>query len=122
MSGKNYQDLTAWQEAMNLVELIYKLTKDFPREEQYCLITQLRRAAISIPSNIAEGQGRRAEKEFSYFLKIAHGSLREVETQILIAKRLGYLTEDTAQNVAEHSARVGRLITGLINSLENRAK
>jgi four helix bundle protein len=121
MAGKNYQDLTAWQEAMNLVESIYKITKQFPKEEQYCLVTQIRRAAISVPSNIAEGQGRRAKKEFSYFLKIAHGSVREIETQLFIAKRLQYIDETVTRDVIEQAARVGRLVTGLINSLDDAA-
>ncbi len=119
MVGKNYQDLTTWQEAMSVVESIYKLTKQFPKEEQFCLVTQLRRAAISVPSNIAEGQGRRAKKEFSYFLKIAHGSVREIETQLIIARRLQYLDETATPDVMEQAARVGRLITGLINSMDD---
>jgi four helix bundle protein len=119
MAGKNYQDLTTWQEAMNLVESIYKLTKRFPKEEQFCLVTQLRRAAISVPSNIAEGQDRRAKKEFYHFLKIAHGSVREIETQLIIARRLQYLDETATREVMEQVALVGRLITGLMNSLND---
>jgi four helix bundle protein len=120
MPSRNYQDLTAWQEAMALVEVVYKVTRDFPKEEQFCLVAQIRRAAISIPSNIAEGQGRRAPKEFARFLQIAHGSLREVETQLLIAKRLEYLTKVSAAEIMERAGCVGRLITGLINSLRSR--
>jgi four helix bundle protein len=118
MSIRNYQDLIAWQEAMNLVEAVHKTSKLFPREEQFCLIAQIRRAAISVPSNIAEGQGRRADKEFARFLHIAHGSLREVETQTLIAKRLGYVADPAVSQMMELSAQVGRLITGLINTLQ----
>src|SRR5690242_7767330 len=91
MSGQNFQNLKAWQLAMNLVEAIYASTRSWPREEQYGLIAQVRRAAVSIASNIAEGQGRLSRKEFVRHLSIAHGSLREVETQLLIAARLAYM-------------------------------
>ena len=118
MASRNYQDLTAWQEAMALVEQVYQVTRAFPKEEQFCLVTQIRRASISIPSNIAEGQGRRAVREFARFLHIAHGSLREVETQILIAQRLNYVDENTTAGIIEQTSRIGRLITGLIKSLQ----
>ena len=88
MAGKNYRDLIAWQKAMDLVEMVYKVTGQIPREELYGLTNQLRRAVVSIPSNIAEGQGRNSTNDFKRFLIISHGSLREVETQILIAERL----------------------------------
>ena len=90
---RNYCDLVAWQKAMDLVESVYKATSQFPKEEVYGLTNQLRRAAVSVPSNIAEGQGRRSDNDFRRFLAIGHGSLREVETQVLIAQRLHYLTE-----------------------------
>ena len=85
MKVKNYQDLIAWQRAMDLVELVYKASTRFPREELYALTSQVRRAAVSIPSTIAEGQGRRTTSDFLRHLSIAYGSLREVETQLLIA-------------------------------------
>ena len=78
MTVKNYQDLIGWQKAMDLVEVVYHLTKRFPSEELYGLTSQVRRAAVSVPSNIAEGQGRNSTNEFARFLSIAHGSLREV--------------------------------------------
>ena len=117
MGGKNYRDLIAWQKAMDLVEMIYKATENFPKEEIYGLTAQIRRAAISIPSNIAEGQGRTSKKEFQNFLSIAHGSVREVETQVLIAQRLLYLPDDEVETVLKLAAEVGRLINGLLNSL-----
>lgn len=117
MTVRNYSDLIAWQKAMDLVELVYAFTKGFPKEEQYGLTNQVRRAVVSIPSNIAEGQGRRSTNEFLRFLSIAYGSLREVETQALIAARLGYLQEADTQNLIELASEVGRLINGLINSL-----
>ena len=120
MSGKNYRDLVAWQKAMDLVEMIYELTKGFPKEELYGITSQIRRAAVSIPSNIAEGQGRTSTKEFQNFLSIAHGSVREVETQVLIAQRLRYLQDGEAQKVLALAGETGRLINGLLNSLSKR--
>ena len=120
MSGKNYQDLIAWQKAMALVEMIYQVTRQFPREEIYGLTGQIRRASVSIPSNIAEGQGRTSNKEFQNFLSIAHGSLREVETQILIVQRLGYLPYKEVQAILGLAGETGRLINGLLNSLSKR--
>lgn len=88
MKVKNYRGLIAWQKAMDLVEEVYRATREFPREEVFALSGQLRRAVVSIPSNVAEGQGRWSTKEFLHHLSISYGSLREVETQVLIAYRL----------------------------------
>ena len=93
MKVKSYQELIAWQKAMDLVEDVYRASKSFPKEETYALTSQIRRAAVSVPLNIAEGQGRRTTSDFLRHLSIAYGSLCEVETQILIAVRLRYLTE-----------------------------
>ncbi|MBI3696393.1 MAG: four helix bundle protein [Acidobacteria bacterium] len=112
MASRNYSDLIVWQKAMNLVEAVYKASKDFPTDEQYGLTIQMRRAAVSIPSNIAEGQGRRSHRSLS----IAHGFLRELETQLLIAGRLKYIPEKELQ-LMEMAAETGRLITGLSNSI-----
>ena len=120
MGVKNYSDLIAWQKAMELVELIYKATAQFPKEEVYGLTNQLRRAAVSVPSNIAEGQGRGSANDFRRFLAISYGSLREVETQILIAKRLHFLTDAQAERVMTLAGEIGRLINGLSNSLEGK--
>ncbi|MGE0682723.1 MAG: four helix bundle protein [Candidatus Binatia bacterium] len=119
MSGQNYRDLVAWQQAMDLVDLIYRLTKGFPREEVYGLTSQLRRAAVSVPSNIAEGQGRRSKAEFRKFLAIAHGSIREVETQVMIACRQGYLTQEQETEALALASRTGRLIQGLLNKFSD---
>ena len=100
-----------------MVEMVYTLTKQFPSEERYGLTSQLRRAVVSIPSNIAEGQGRYSANEFNRFLSIAHGSLREVETQILIAVRLQYLEETETQPAQQLCEETGRIINGLIKSL-----
>ena len=120
MGGRNYQDLLAWQKAMELVEIVYRCTRRLPKEEMYGLTNQLRRSAVSIPSNIAEGQGRGSIKEFLHFLAIAHGSLREFETQLMIAARLRYVTSDDLSRALELAAEVGRLVTGLANSLRKR--
>ncbi len=117
MSIRDYRDLIVWQKAMDLVEAIYRLTRAFPKEELYGLTSQVRRAAISVPSNIAEGQGRRTRAGFVQFLSIASGSVKEVETQILIAERLAYVKQADASAVLELAAQVARLISGLWNSL-----
>jgi four helix bundle protein len=117
MGSQNYRDLVVWQKSMDLVEVIYRLTKKVPKEELYGLTSQLRRASISIPCNIAEGQGRTGKIEFIRFLRIAYGSLREVETQVLIAIRLEYIGQDILRPTLERTAEVGRLLNGLIKSL-----
>jgi|SRR5581483_1545468 len=115
---QNYRDLIAWQKAMDLVERVYSATASFPPDERFGLTAQIRRAVVSVPSNIAEGQGRRSRSEFGHFLSVAHGSLREVETQLLIAIRLHFLDEAIAESVLSLSDEVGRLIGGLARSLE----
>jgi len=117
---KSYRELIAWQKAMDLVVGVYEGTKAFPREELYGLTSQLRRAAVSIPSNIAEGQGRRSSKEFIRFLSIAYGSLQETETQIILATRLGYLESAQEAQLLEQCAEVGKLINGLTNALHRK--
>jgi four helix bundle protein len=117
MMVRNYRELIAWQKAMDLVVLVYKATAALPPEERYGLTSQARRAAVSIPANIAEGQGRNSTREFLNFLSIAHGSLREVETHVLIAQRLNYLDEQVTGAVMDLASEVGRLVNGLSNSL-----
>ena len=117
MTVKNYRELIAWQKAMDLVELVYRHSMVFPREEIYGLTQQLRRAAVSIPSNIAEGQARRSTNEFIHFLSIAMGSLAEAETQIMIGRRLEYLNDEQMNELLTLSAEVGRITNGLRNSL-----
>ena len=118
MAVRNYSELIVWHKAMDLVAMVYASTKAFPKEELYGLTNQLRRAVVSIPPNIADGQGRRSTNEFVRYLSIAHGSLREVETQILIAERLGYFEELALRELMNSASEVGRLINGLINSLK----
>ncbi len=117
MKVRNYQELIVWQRAMDLVERVYLASRHFPREETYGLTSQIRRAVISIPSNIAEGQGRRTTPDFVRHLSIAYGSLREVETQILIATRLNYLNTAMCDDLTKITAEVGRLLNGLVASL-----
>ena len=118
--NKSYRDLVAWQKAMDLVNAIYEITALFPKEELYGLTSQLRRAAVSVPSNIAEGQGRRGPVELKHFLRQASGSLMELETQVMIAERLCYVTQDSAIGILGLSAEVGRLLHGLMNSLDKK--
>src|SRR5476649_2593013 len=108
---KHYKDLLVWQKAIALVTQVYVVMRGFPREELYGLTSQIRRAAVSVPSNIAEGQGRRTAGEFRQFLGIAKGSLAELDTQLLIAQNLRYLTDPNP--VLEQLCEVGRMLSGL---------
>ncbi len=118
MPARNYADLIAWQKAMDLVEETYRVSARFPKEEVYGLTSQLRRSAVSIPSSIAEGQGRRTKQEFAHYLSIAYGSLREAETQFLIAERLEFLDHETCERLMTAAGEVGRLINGLRAGIE----
>ena len=118
---KRYTDLVAWQKAMDLVQEVYQVTKTFPKEELYGLTSQLRRSAVSVPSNIAEGHCRNGRREFVHHLSIALGSLGEVETQMLIAHRLGYLDKNTVASLMDQAAEAGRVVVGLMHSLERHA-
>lgn len=111
--------MIAWQKAIELVARSYEITQSFPREEQFGLTQQLRRAVVSVAANIAEGNGRGTPKEFIRFLTIASGSLTEFDTHFVIAKRLGYLNEATLEEVVRQIEEVGRIITGLRKSLES---
>jgi four helix bundle protein len=115
MSGA-YTDLEVWQAAMNLAEDIYRITKAFPKEETYGLTIQLRRASVSVPSNIAEGKGRSSDKELAQFLCHSRGSLFEIETQVKLANRLGYLDAQQAESILGKAARVGQLLNGLLRA------
>jgi four helix bundle protein len=120
MSG-TYSDLKAWQASMDLAVEIYACTRSFPKEELYGLSSQLRRAVVSIPSNIAEGKGRSSDKELTQFLNHARGSLFEVETQILLAERLGYLDGVQHEKLCLRTSEVGRLLNGLIKAVTVQA-
>jgi four helix bundle protein len=103
-----------WQKAMDLVTDIYRCTRSFPRDETFGLVAQMRRSSVSVPSNIAEGKGRRTNKELVQFLFNARGSLLELQTQISIAERLSYLREGDAASLEEGAARVAQLLNGMI--------
>ena len=118
MSFKNYRDLEVWQKAMDLVVECYQITKKFPKSESYGLASQLQRAAVSIPANIAEGRERQYTKEFLQHLSIAYGSLAELETIIQIAARLKYIDVNQLKQVLDKTAEVGRMLNGLRRSLQ----
>jgi len=115
---RNYRELIVWQKAMELVELVYQITKSFPKEELYGLTNQVRRAVVSIPSNIAEGQSRRSTAEFKNFLSIAQGSRAEVETQIMIAQRLHYISQQQMDQILALSEEIKRMIYSLRAKLD----
>jgi four helix bundle protein len=112
-----YQGLTIWQKSMDLVVLVYQLVKLLPKEETYALSDQLRRAVVSIPSNIAEGYGRGTAKEVRYFLTVARGSKSEVETQLMICERLGYLHSDQIQKPLQLCDEIGKMLYSLTTKL-----
>jgi four helix bundle protein len=118
--SRNYQDLIAWQKAVEYVQVVYLATRSFPADERFGLTSQLRRSAVSVPSNIAEGQGRGTPPEFARFLRVAHGSLRESETNLIIAKRLGFLDPASADSALALAGEVGRLIQALTKSTAAR--
>jgi len=113
----SFRDLRVWQEAMKLASEIYRTTAEFPRHELYGLSQQMRRAAVSVPSNIAEGKGHRSNREFTNFLLHARGSLLELQTQMLSAGDLQYLGQDVLQKLGSRADHVGRGLNGLINSI-----
>ena len=119
--GQSYRELLVWQKAMDLVTDIYNITKVFPRDEAFGLTSQLRRASIYVPTNIAEGQARYSPQEFHYFLGRARGSLVEVETEIMIAHRLGLITVGTKDQLLLRTTEIGKMISGLAGSIRPAA-
>jgi four helix bundle protein len=117
MKVKYYKELIVWQRAMELVKEIYNLTKKLPKEEKFGLTSQMQRAAVSIPSNIAEGQARNGTKEFVQFLSIATGSKAELQTQLLICVDIGYLLESDINNAMNLSEEVGKMLFSLVKNL-----
>ncbi len=120
MTVQHYRELKVWQAAMSLAEQCYAATKSFPREELFGLTSQIRRAAASVPANIAEGQGRQHTKEFLNFLSVARGSLMEVETHLLLSQRVGLLNQSTLDSLLTVSAEISRMLSGLRRALEKR--
>lgn len=120
MEVKSYKDLEVWQKAMDLVLKCYQTTKSFPKSEVYGLASQLQRAAVSIPANIAEGRERKYSKEFVQHLSIAYSSLAELETHIQIAQRLNYISSAEMEKLLGKTSEIGRMLNGLRNSIEKR--
>ena len=117
---RHYRDLVAWQKTMALAKRVYGATELLPKSEDYGLKQQLRRAAVSVPSNIAEGYGRGSRRDYVNFLRTARGSLYELETQVLLAQSLDYLTRRQAESLLEDSAECSRVLNGLIGSLSGK--
>jgi four helix bundle protein len=118
MRVKQFRNLQVWQKSMELARQVYRLTKQFPKEEMFGLTSQMRRAAISVPSNIAEGQGRLTDRAFSLFLGHSRGSLFELETQAELAESLGYMKKEQLDKLLAASSEVGRMLNGLLNSMK----
>lgn len=118
--SESFRDLIAWQKAMDLVAEVYRSTEGFPSRERYGLTNQLRRASISVPSNIAEGRGRASRKEFIQFLAQARGSLLEVQMQLELSLRLGYLERQAFSRLDQSAAEVGRILNGLIGKIRSK--
>ena len=118
MKVNSYRDLIVWQKAMDAAEMIYQVTKQFPKEETYGLTNQIRRAAVSIPSNIAEGQERKSTPDFKRFLLISQGSRAEVETQLMLAQRLNYLTQEQLTPILNLLAEISKMTNSLRDKLK----
>ena len=119
---RSYKDLVAWQKSMDLVTAVYRASQGFPKEEICGLVSQIRRSAVSVPSNIAEGHARTSRKEFQYFLSNARGSLAELETQLTIAHQLAYIDETVINQLLDRLGEVGRILNGLLTALKRSSK
>ena len=117
----SFKDLVAWQKGVGLVKEIYRLTEKFPRKELYGLTNQMRRAAVSVPCNIAEGQARFSNQEFRHFLRNTKGSLAELETQAVIAHELGFIDADDRSNIVALIVTEQRVVSGLLASIERKS-
>jgi four helix bundle protein len=117
----SYRDLKVWQRSMKLALRIYATTSQFPKQELYGLVSQMRRAAVSIPSNIAEGKGRLTDRDRTHFYLQARGSLLELETQILIAQQLNYVSQPGSELLLQLSSEIGRMLNGLLDTISPHA-
>lgn len=122
MSNKilSHRDLLVWQKSVDLVDLLYEMTDSFPKHELYGMSSQLRRAGVSVPSNIAEGNGRGTTQDYIRFLFTSYGSLMEVDTHVHLAQHRNYIRQGDEDRVIERLSEIGRMLNGLINSLERR--
>ncbi|MDE6338481.1 MAG: four helix bundle protein [Muribaculaceae bacterium] len=118
--ASDFKNLLVWQKSMDLTCAIYQVSQNLPLNEKYSLTDQMRRAAVSIPSNIAEGQGRCSQNEFYRFLTISHGSLKELETQLLICERLNYLRQEDINNCMSLISEIGKLLGGLLSKIKSQ--
>ena len=116
-----YKELKVWQKSIDLVVDIYKATAEFPKDERFGLISQTQRSAVSIPSNIAEGAGRNSDKEFVHFLAVSNGSSYELETQILVAERLNFISRDTSDNICNQLDEIQKMNYNLQRTLSNKS-
>ena len=121
MEVKSYKDLIVWQKTMGLVAFVYEITRNFPKEELYGLVSQMRRCAISILSNIAEGRGKQSSKEFVRFLDIAYGSASELETQVLISQRIGYLDQSIVESICSKITEISKMLHSMKVSVTEKA-
>jgi four helix bundle protein len=117
---QTHKNLTVWQKSITLVAEVYRITRVFPKEEIYCIVSQLRRAAISIPSNIAEGSARKYTKEYIQFLYVSLGSAVELETQLIISVNLDFIKQEKAESIQSQLEEIIRMLKGLIKSLSGR--
>lgn len=117
---KTHKDLVVWNDAISFVTTVYKATETFPTEEKFGLINQIRRCAVSIPSNIAEGAARKSNKEFAHFLSIALGSIAELETQLIIACNLNYLITNDFENLIQQLTKIRKMTLGLRSNVNNK--
>ena len=116
--GGSYRSLAVWRKSMDLAVQVYEVTARFPPEERFGLVAQMRRAAVSVPSNIAEGYGRDSQGAFAHFLRIAQGSLKELETQTILAERIGMMSQDD-DLILNRSDEIGRMLRGLIRKVSS---
>jgi four helix bundle protein len=122
MSMSSYQNLIIWQKAIDLVKQIYTITNNFPKSELYGLTSQIRRASVSIPSNIAEGHGRRTSKEFAQFYSVAYGSTLELETQLYLAKELGFLSNEDYGKIHQNLQEVSKMLNSITYKLKLKSE
>ena len=115
---RSYRDLKVWQQAMDLAEACYRLTRGFPKDELCGMVSQIRRAAASVPANIAEGHGRNSRGEYIQFLRVAQGSLKELETHLLLAQRIGLIVAKNVEPILEKSEILSKMLRALIRALE----
>ena len=118
----NYKNLEVWTKAMDIVHVIYQITKPFPEIEKYGIVSQMTRAAVSIPSNIAEGSGRNSDKDFVHFLGIALGSTYEIDTQLTLCNRIGYINQEQYNKIDTQIHELQRMIINLQNKINNKGK